>query len=86
MWTVAYWKAVGERMIRGAAVSVAASYFAGDVALNAWSMDWKEAAGIAVGGALGSLVLALVMTPVGAKGSPSVTVDPSIVDGNPRTP
>lgn len=60
MWTKAFWQATAERMVRGAAVAVAAAYFAGDVVFDAMHVStWNDVLSLAVGGAFGSLVLAL---------------------------
>lgn len=60
MWTKKFWKATAERMIRGAAVSVAAVFFGGDVVFDSLNVaSWTEAGGIAITGAIGSLVLSL---------------------------
>lgn len=60
MFTLKFWKAAAERMVRGAAVSVAAVYFGGDVVFDSLNVNtWTEAGGIAITGAVGSLVLSL---------------------------
>lgn len=60
MWTKKFWQAVAERMIRGAAVTVAGGYFGADVVFDALNVStWSDVGSLAISGALGSLVLSL---------------------------
>lgn len=79
MWTKAFWKATAERMIRGAAVTVAAVFFGGDLVFDSFNFDtWEQFFSLAVAGALGSLVLSLAGNSVSGNG-PSFTTDEKVV-------
>jgi hypothetical protein len=68
MWTISYWKQLGEEAIKGFVVG-AGTVFAGSQ-LNAFTADWESALGFGLGGA----VLA-VLYGLGAKnvGTPQTT-------------
>lgn len=69
MWTKDFWKAVPERMLRGAAVAVAAVWFSGDVVFDTMSIhSWGDIGSLAVGGAFGSLLLALIGNTISGNG------------------
>jgi hypothetical protein len=71
MFTLTFWKATAERAVKTAAEVVLAVYFVGDVALNALEADWLNMGGIALGGAVGSVLFSLAS---GARdGNPSAT-------------
>lgn len=73
MFTVKFWKAVAERMVRGAAVTVAGAYFGGDLVFDALNVsNWTDVGSLAVSGALGSLVLSLAGQAVTGNG-PALT-------------
>lgn len=77
MFTVAYWKAVAERMVKGAAVGVA-TLLGGDLLPGQFAdLDWGNTGQAALYGALASLVLSIVSTPFGPGGSPSLVDDPA---------
>lgn len=72
MWTIAFWKATSERMLRGAAVAIFAVWFGGDVVFNTFDFStWKDVGSLAVSGAFGSLLLALAGSAVGSSNGPS---------------
>lgn len=60
MWTKAFWKAAGERMVRGGAAAVFSAFFVGDKAMNALNVNWEDAGGLFVGGAIASLLFSLI--------------------------
>lgn len=69
MWTKAFWKATTERMIRGAAVTVFGAKFGGDVVFDALNVStWTDVGALAVSGAFGSLLLALIGNGVSGNG------------------
>lgn len=85
MWSKKFWKAVAERVIRGAAAGVSAGYLAGDVVFNAFNVNtWADIGSLAVGGAFSALVLSLIGNAV-TKNGPAITttetVDPPQVQG-----
>lgn len=72
MWTRKFWKATGERVVRGAAVAVGAAFFAGDVVFDALNLNtWAEVGSVAIGGAFCSLVLAIAGAQFGSGDGPS---------------
>lgn len=74
MWTIAFWKATTERMARGAAVAVFGTFFVGDKVFDALNIHtWSQVGSIAIGGAFGSLLLALAGGAVGSGDGPSFT-------------
>lgn len=72
MWTMTFWRDAVERAIKSAA-QAALLYLGGDV-INAWSLDVKSLAGVALGGAVLSLLTSLGsdMLPFGTKGTASL--------------
>jgi hypothetical protein len=88
MWTLAYWKQVAERMIKAGAAALLSAWVVGDGVLDAWKLDPKEGAGIALGGMIVSLLLSLASAPFGEPGTPSLVPTPaaSTVDPDYRTP
>ena len=73
MFTIVFWRAALERMVRGAAVAVGAAYFAGDVVFDALNVGtWSDVGSLAIGGAFGSLVLSLAGQALTGNG-PSLT-------------
>ena len=68
MWTLAFWKATAERALKTAAQAPLTAWLVGDVALSAWSVDWKDAAGLALGGALVSVLTSVASAPVNGPG------------------
>ena len=73
MFTFEFWKAAAERAIKTAAQSLILVWPVADGALNLWQIDPAEAFGIAVGGALLSLLTSLASGRVGDRGSPSLS-------------
>jgi hypothetical protein len=68
MWTKAFWKATFERAVKSAAQAPLAAFLVGDVALNAFDIDWSEAGGLALGGAVLSVLTSLASTGSGGTG------------------
>ena len=73
MFTVPFWRAAAERAVKTAAQSLILVWPVADGALNLWQIDPAEAVGIAVGGALLSLLTSLASGRVGDRGSPSLS-------------
>lgn len=85
MWTKAFWKATGERVVRGAAVAMFAGFFGGDVTFDAMNVNtWQDFGALGVSGAVGSLLLCLIggATSGDNPASPALTgtetVDPAV--------
>jgi hypothetical protein len=70
IWTGAYWKAVAERMIRGFAIGCL--LIVGGNSVNAFNVDWSDALGFGLGGAVLSLLFSLAGN-VATGGGPSLT-------------
>ena len=73
MFTGPFWKAATERAVKTAAQALILFWPVADGALNLWQIDPAEAFGIAVGGALLSLLTSLASGRVGDRGSPSLS-------------
>lgn len=71
IWTLAYWKSTLELVIRGAAIAAVTAM--GGSVMDAWHLDWKTIGGMALSGAVLSLLTSLSSASVGAKGVPLVT-------------
>lgn len=71
MFTVTFWKQTAERAIKSAAQALL-GLWVGDQAFNAWNADWKKAAGVALGGAILSVLTSLASASVGHSDSPSL--------------
>lgn len=71
MFTVTFWKQTAERAIKTAAQALLGLWI-GDTAFDAWGIDWKKAAGVAVGGAILSVLTSLASAGVGQPDSPSL--------------
>ncbi|QDF19765.1 hypothetical protein QEH38_gp33 [Mycobacterium phage LilSpotty] len=73
MWTLTFWKDAVERALKSAAQAVILA-LGGDLA-DFWSLDWKNVAGVALGGAGLSLLTSIGsdVLPVGNKGTASLT-------------
>jgi Putative lactococcus lactis phage r1t holin len=71
MFTLTFWKQAGERAIKSAAQALL-GLWVGAQAFNAWDVDWKKAAGVALGGAILSLLTSLASAGVGKSNSPSL--------------
>ncbi len=74
MWTVQFWKETFERAVKSAAQAPLTVWMVGDVALDAFKMDYQLALGVALGGALVSVLtsLASITVSAGESGSPSL--------------
>lgn len=74
MWTRKFWVATAERVVRGAAVAVFGVFFVGDFVFDAFNADtWEQFGSVAIGGAVGSLVLALAGGAFGSGAGPALT-------------
>jgi len=71
IFSVAFWKSTLELVIRGAGIGAATAM--GGSLVDAWHLPWKVIAGMAISGAMLSLVTSLSSITVGQKGSPLVT-------------
>lgn len=65
-----YWRAVAERAIKTAA-QVAVLTIGGDV-VDAFDLDWKNIVGLALGGALLSILTSLASISLGGDHGPSI--------------
>lgn len=72
IWTLSYWKSTLELVVRGAAIAALTAM--GGSALDAWHLNWKTIGGMALSGAVLSLLTSLSSATVGDKGSPLVTL------------
>jgi hypothetical protein len=77
MFTVTFWRQTIERAIKSAAQALL-GFWVGAQAFNAWDADWKKAGGVALGGAILSVLTSLASAGVGRSNSPSLveTDDP----------
>lgn len=84
MFTLAFWRAAGERAVRAFAGSLLSLWVVGDGVLDLRGVDWPAAAGVGAGAALVSLLLSLVAgAGVGPVGSPSFVPDPAAAEDRP---
>lgn len=72
MFTAKFWRETVERAVKTAAQSVILFWGVGDGLLNAWEADWAGAGGIALGGAVLSLLTSIVSAGIGPSNSPSM--------------
>lgn len=72
MWTRDFWLATAERAIKSAAQAPLVAWGVGDLALDAFTLDWRLGLGVAAGGALVSVLTSLASAPLGADRSPSL--------------
>lgn len=78
MWSKKFWKAVAERVIRGAAAGISAGYFAGDVVFDAFNVNtWGDIGSLAIGGAFSALVWSLIGNAV-TKNGPAITTTETV--------
>ncbi|MBX6355797.1 MAG: holin [Micromonosporaceae bacterium] len=82
MFTVTFWKQAAERAIKSAAQALL-GLWVGAQAFNAWDADWKKAAGVALGGAILSVLTSLASASVGKGNSPSLVQTDSGKAGTP---
>lgn len=68
MFTAQFWKATAERAIRASAASLVSLWVVGDQALDALSIDWAQAGGVAAGAGIVSVLLSLVGSAVSTPG------------------
>ncbi|WP_026923285.1 holin [Glycomyces arizonensis] len=71
MFTKRFWKKATERAGKSAAQAVIGAV-ALDGVVNAFTLDWKLAAGVALGGALLSYLTSMATAGVGEKDSPDL--------------
>lgn len=71
MFTWHFLREALERAIKSAAQAPLTIWVVGDVALNAFEMDWNLGLGVAAGGFVLSLLTSIASIPVGASDSPS---------------
>lgn len=72
--TGAFWSGAAERCLR-TICQVLLSVLTVDGAADAFHLDWKYAAGIALTAGLTSLLMSVVAGPIGPPGSPSIVND-----------
>lgn len=72
MLTKSFWTSALERAVKTAAQVLLVTFFAADQAANAWEMDWADMGGVALAGAILSILTSLVSAPFGDKGDPSL--------------
>ena len=71
IWQMQFWKNTAELVLRGAAIAAATGM--GGSLVDAWHLNWATIGGMALSGAVLSLVTSLSSAQVGQKGSPLVT-------------
>ncbi len=71
MFTYRFWRETIERAIKSAAQAPLMVWAVGDGVLNAFDMDWQIGLGVALGGAVFSLLTSLATVKLGATNSPS---------------
>jgi hypothetical protein len=69
MWSLAFWKDTAERAIRTAAQALLALW--GTQVTGIMEVDWAQALSVAALAALSSVLMSLIATGVGDKGTPS---------------
>ena len=77
IWSVAFWKAAGERAGKTAAqaalLAIMGSGALSTAQVNAFSVDWATVAGFTAGGAVLSLLTSMVSNRFGPYYGPSLT-------------
>jgi len=73
MWTLAFWKETVDRAVKSAAQAVILGLGLGE-GLNAFAVDWRLAAGFALGGAFLSILTSVISAPFGRRGGASLIV------------
>jgi hypothetical protein len=71
MFTVHFWKSTAERAVKSAAQALV-GVWAVDGVFNLWSVEPGQAAGIAAGAAVLSLLTSIVSLPFGDSDTPSL--------------
>jgi hypothetical protein len=69
MWSLSFWKDAAERAIRTAAQALLALW--GTQVTGIMQVDWVQALSVAALAALSSVLMSLIATGVGDKGTPS---------------
>ena len=69
MWTVEFWKSAGERALRTFAQVLLSMIVVGETGFL--DVDWVQAGSVAGLAALASVLMSVVATGVGDKGSPA---------------
>lgn len=72
MFTREFWKRATERAIKTGAQVLGTVWLVGDVAANAFTLDYRLGAGLFLGGALSSIVTSVASAPIGPAEDPSV--------------
>jgi len=72
MWTRRFWRETLDRAVKSAAQAPLVVWGVGDVALNAFELDWRLGAGVAAGAALVSLLTSLASAPIGEPETPTL--------------
>ncbi|MGL5908419.1 MAG: holin [Phycicoccus sp.] len=85
MFTALFWRDATERALATAAQSTLAAWAVGDGLLNAFVVDWPTAGGIALGGAVLSLLKSVAATRVGDRESASLSPSVGIEQRLPRS-
>ena len=70
MWTVDFWKDLGERAIKTGAQAIILGLGLAE-GFDLFAMDWKAALGLFLGGAFLSVLTSLVSAPFSTKGTAS---------------
>ena len=86
MWQYSFWKDTAERAIRAMASTLLSLWLVGNVALNALSIDWRQALGIALGAAIVSILTSLAATQATVKGTASFVTTASASPNDPKGP
>jgi hypothetical protein len=71
MFTLKFWKEAGERAAKSAAQAILGG-FTMDIGFNLLTMNWKLTCGLALGGALYSVLTSIASVPVGDTESASL--------------
>lgn len=72
MFNSQFWKQTAERVVKGFAGAFLGAAFVGSTGpVNAFHINWGDAAGIGAGGAVLALLLSVASLPVGEPNSPS---------------
>lgn len=70
MYDLTFWKLAAERAVKTAAQTTIAVL--GAAQLDVFTADWRQAAGVGLGGAVLSLLTSIASEPIGIEGDPSV--------------
>lgn len=75
MFSSAFWKDAGERAVKTAAQALLALWLVGDKAFDVLHADFGQAAGIAAGAAVVSILTSIVSTSVSGQSGTASLVD-----------